>query len=220
MKFSVIMSSLLSDYPNCATCRIERFHFAVKSFINQSYKDSELIIVSDNCYITKKEYENNYKNNKRIKFYFSEKNKFFSGKTRQKGIELALGDFICYLDSDDFFGKNHLDNIFNKFDFKKYDWCYYDDYVIIGNRFINKFKKREVVIEDKKMVIGTCSFCHKKELNVIWPDGYGHDHKIVEQLKDYPYQKIKGGEYFICHQPRSSVEYDLDRPDFLIMKGF
>jgi len=43
---SVIMPSFLYDYPSGADRREKRFRFAVKSFLKQNNKESELIIVS------------------------------------------------------------------------------------------------------------------------------------------------------------------------------
>ena len=52
MKFSVIMASYLGNYPGCANNREAKFIRSVKSFLNQSYDNKELIIVSDGCEIT------------------------------------------------------------------------------------------------------------------------------------------------------------------------
>jgi glycosyltransferase involved in cell wall biosynthesis len=48
-KASVIMASFLGDYPNAASNRDKKLIRAVNSFINQSYENKELVIVSDGC---------------------------------------------------------------------------------------------------------------------------------------------------------------------------
>ena len=53
MKVSVIMPVYLGEYEGCATNREDKFIRAVNSFLQNNLSDSELIIVSDDCLITK-----------------------------------------------------------------------------------------------------------------------------------------------------------------------
>ena len=46
---SVIMASYLGEYENSASDRKTKFIRAVDSFVNQTYKDAELIIISYGC---------------------------------------------------------------------------------------------------------------------------------------------------------------------------
>ena len=72
-----------------------------KSVLNQTFIDWEWIIVDDMSNDNTKEILNKLKKqDKRIKCYFSEENKG-SGPTRNKAIEIASGDYIAFLDSDD-----------------------------------------------------------------------------------------------------------------------
>jgi glycosyltransferase involved in cell wall biosynthesis len=108
-KISVIMPVTLGLYHGCALNRVEKFNRAVNSFINQNYKNKELIIISDGCDIAEDIYVKNFNNYNNILFEKQEKATAFSGSVRNKGISLATGDWICYLDSDDFFGDKHLE---------------------------------------------------------------------------------------------------------------
>ena len=54
------MQSYLGDYPGSRTEPERKFVRAVNSFLNQTNKNSELIIVSDNCKITEKLYKENF----------------------------------------------------------------------------------------------------------------------------------------------------------------
>lgn len=81
----------------------------IESVINQTYKNWEMIIIDDDSK------DNSYKlvlelakQDKRIKLI---KNKENSGvtKTRNKGIELARGKYIAFLDADDLWGKMKLE---------------------------------------------------------------------------------------------------------------
>jgi teichuronic acid biosynthesis glycosyltransferase TuaG len=79
----------------------------LSSVINQTYKNLEIIIVDD------KSIDNTIKiikkiKDKRIKLIELEKN---SGVAiaRNKGIEISTGDYICFLDSDDYWYKEKIE---------------------------------------------------------------------------------------------------------------
>src|ERR1035437_8414087 len=215
MLISAIMPSCLSPYPHCADRQEERFVFAVQSFLKQSYNNSELIIVSDGCEKTNKIYERDFSDNPRIKIYSTNKQSYFSGNLRNLGIEKAQGDLICYLDADDFIGENHLKLFAENYD-QKCDFCYYDDYLFVSFSYgANKFYRRSTKISGK-MRFGTSSIVHKKT-DVVWRDGYGHDHQFIKDMveKGYPYKKIKTPEYFVCHFPDGKECFNLDNPRML-----
>jgi glycosyltransferase involved in cell wall biosynthesis len=114
-KVSVVMQVYLGDYPGSRTDSVLKFHRAVKSFLGQSYENSELIIASDGCKITWQHYEQFYADNKKIKFVYVDKKglpnmyeerlegyKYYRGVPRQAGCSIASGELITYMDSDDF----------------------------------------------------------------------------------------------------------------------
>ncbi|WP_456325501.1 glycosyltransferase family 2 protein [Desulfonauticus submarinus] len=74
---------------------------AVISVINQRYKDWELIIVDDGSTDNTREVIAPYLENKRIRYVWQENR----GKSvaRNKGLDLATGKYITFLDADDFF---------------------------------------------------------------------------------------------------------------------
>ncbi len=81
-----------------------RSHFlsrAIKSVLNQTFQDFELIIVDDGSTDNTKEViENFQEKDKRIK-YIWQKNSGGPAKTRNKGIEKSEGEYIAFLDDDD-----------------------------------------------------------------------------------------------------------------------
>lgn len=199
-KISVIMPVFLGDYDGCADNREEKFKSAVISFTRQSYKNCELIIISDGCDGAEKIYNGAlvYDN---IIFKKIDKQLLFSGNVRAEGLKLATGDIICYLDSDDMFGVNHLKSIATEFKYhSKFDWVYYNDLIIQPNQ--EPINRPVEVIEGS---IGTSSICHRKECKATWKgcDGYGHDWSFITQLiNQHPsHGKIYGAEYFVCHIP-------------------
>ena len=78
----------------------------IDSILKQTYKNFELIIVNDGSTDGTLEKIKNYNDN-RIKIY-SQKNQG-AGQARNKGLEEATGDFICFVDSDDTINKNFLE---------------------------------------------------------------------------------------------------------------
>jgi glycosyltransferase involved in cell wall biosynthesis len=78
----------------------------IDSILKQTYKNLELIIVNDGSTDGTLEKIKNYNDN-RIKIY-SQKNQG-AGQARNKGLEEATGDFICFVDSDDTINKNFLE---------------------------------------------------------------------------------------------------------------
>lgn len=73
---------------------------AIQSVINQTFPDWELIIVDDGSTDSTKELVGSY-SDKRIRYIYQENQE--RSTARNNGIENARGDFICFLDSDDYF---------------------------------------------------------------------------------------------------------------------
>jgi glycosyltransferase involved in cell wall biosynthesis len=112
---SVVMSSYLGEYEGSRTNSIEKFNRAVESFVNQSYSDTELIIVSDGCELTNEQFYLKWSEYNNIKLIKTEKSKSkWPGSKRQIGIDNASGTWIAYLDTDDVLHPDHIQNIVNE----------------------------------------------------------------------------------------------------------
>jgi len=80
---------------------------AIESVRYQTYKDWELIIVDDGSTDDTKHIVQEFiKHDKRIKYIYQENAE--RSAARNKGIEDAKGEFICFLDSDDYYHPTHL----------------------------------------------------------------------------------------------------------------
>jgi glycosyltransferase involved in cell wall biosynthesis len=121
MKISVVMQVYLGDYPDSRSQPNKKFVRAIMCFLNQTYKNKELVIVSDGCLEAKRIYENVFNTEPEIKFFYIDRGNsrlmytkdedntmYYRGQARQKGLEMATGDIITYMDSDDIILPSHL----------------------------------------------------------------------------------------------------------------
>jgi len=195
-KFSIVIACTCQLYGNCAGESVEErkelLKRALKSIFKQTYKDYEIILVSDGCDDTVEVFQELHRDG--FKCLKIDKQKTWSGQVRQAGINHAVGEYIIYLDSDDYWGKNHLKNIESQLDDE--DWVYMNENVWNGQ----EFKRKDVILQISRS--GTSSICHKRKLNVSWlgKNDYAHDWLFIKELMMYKnYKKIKKGEYYIMH---------------------
>ena len=85
---------------------------AIESVINQTVKEWELIIVDDGSTENVKEVINPFLKDDRIKYFYQE-NKGVS-TARNYGVNNSQGNFIVFLDSDDFLYQNALSFYYNE----------------------------------------------------------------------------------------------------------
>lgn len=203
MKFSVIMPSYLGKYQTAAKARDQKIHRAIQSVINQQYKDWELFVIADGCQKTVNILQSYVEKYDNIRCSLIDKQALFSGNPRNFGIYHSIGDYICYLDIDDYFMPNHLVEIgIGLRANPTAAWVYFDDYTPILNGKAITWKQRTCSI-DRKHHFGTSNLCHRKDLNVFWKNtGYLHDFYFAEELKKFPGQKIAGPHYCVCHSPQ------------------
>jgi len=84
---------------------------AIDSVLNQSFKDFELICINDGSTDNSPEILENYrKKDKRIKI-INQKNQGLSA-ARNKGLKNSEGEFIFFIDSDDYIAKNTLKKLY------------------------------------------------------------------------------------------------------------
>ena len=86
-------------------------HKSVNSVLNQKYQSFEIIVVNDASTEDYSDTEKFLKSDSRIRYYKVDfKNR---SKTRNFGIDKAIGDWICFLDDDDIYYDNHLEILYN-----------------------------------------------------------------------------------------------------------
>ena len=82
----------------------------IDSILNQTHKNFELICIDDGSTDNSLKILHEYASkDERVKIY-TQKNKY-AGVARNSGIRVAKGDYLLFLDSDDFFEKDMLESI-------------------------------------------------------------------------------------------------------------
>lgn len=124
----------------------------LESLVNQTFKDIEIIIVDDGSpdesYKIYEEYANKDSRIKIIK-------KVNAGvsEARNTGIENAAGDFIIFVDSDDWMELNGCEVLYNEYLKSKADLVLSDAYTVTnGKKHQNRVFDEAFVTEDKDFI--------------------------------------------------------------------
>lgn len=117
----------------------------LKSLVNQTLKDIEILIINDGTPDNSMKICEKYaKNDNRIKIFNKENEGL--GLTRNYGIERAIGEYIAFVDSDDYVTLDMCENLYNAAIENNADIVYgevlYDD----GKRIYSKRKIKNTLI--------------------------------------------------------------------------
>ena len=124
---------------------------SVSSVLEQTYSNIEIIIIYDDIDKFELDYlVNKYKSNNKIKILVNEKN-LGAGLSRNKGIEFSSGKYICFLDADDYWKKEKVENQINYMIKKNVD---------ISHTTYSEKKKKDKFIKERKAK----SFSNYKEI--------------------------------------------------------
>lgn len=142
----------------------------IESLLNQTYKNIELVIVEDCSTDSSRKLLKKYKGNKNIKVFYNRENRGLS-YSRNYGLKKSTGDFIGYIDSDDYVEPDYYEKLMSSIKDNKSDIaicdiklvdeqtnkiqrckCYandFDVYSVVNNGFAasacNKLFKRKIV---------------------------------------------------------------------------
>tara|TARA_Y100000816_G_C26087606_1_gene574176 strand:- start:814 stop:1707 length:894 start_codon:yes stop_codon:yes gene_type:complete len=121
---------------------------AIKSVINQTYNNWELIIIDNNSIDGTEDLIKNI-NNSKIKFYQINNNGIIA-KSRNLGIKKSNGEYVCFLDSDDWWYNDKLFKLFKNINGS--DFLYHNmDVYSNGIKTSKKMRVRKVkkpVVQD------------------------------------------------------------------------
>ena len=139
----------------------------INSILRQTYKKFEVIIINDEPgELSKNILSFLQKKDSRIKIINNKKN-IGAGKSRNKGIKIAKGKYIAFIDSDDLWKKNKLIKQI-EFMHKKNIEISHTSYEIIDNNGKITGKRKANLISFKKIIkscdVGLSSVILKKNL--------------------------------------------------------
>ncbi|WP_205622797.1 glycosyltransferase family 2 protein [Paenibacillus wynnii] len=123
-----ILISIVMPAYNCEKYVVE----AINSVLFQTHQNFELIVIDDGSKDnTVNLIEEMTKMDSRIKFYINKNNQGVAA-TRSRGVSLATGDWIAYLDSDDCWVKEKLEKQINCLNKTK------GNFLFTGSSFMNE----------------------------------------------------------------------------------
>lgn len=194
---------------------------AINSVINQDYKNWELIIVddgsNDNSYKVIKEFLNDNRIN-----YIYEKNSGVSA-ARNNALKHANGDYVLFIDSDDYFSMNILDDMSKLLSKKNVDvvkFGYFTERGMIRKKY--KFSSTiNQILEDESLKLEVKNNIFSSyDFNCVWNSviksniakSIQFDKKIInaEDLL-YFYKVLKTSKsIFITNEPYYHYIYNFD----------
>lgn len=156
----------------------------IKSILEQTYNNYELILIdngsTDNSAEICKKYQ---EKDKRVKFYIQSKKGV--SNARNMGIEKATGEFICFVDSDDYIEKDMLNSYMDIYIKYKPDLIvsgFFSEVEDIDGKVqmdeiycddknypnIEEIKKDFVTLWDKHLLYNIWNKMYKREINWIF----------------------------------------------------
>ncbi|MBN2790214.1 MAG: glycosyltransferase [Candidatus Delongbacteria bacterium] len=163
------------------------------SLKNQTFQNFEIIVVNDGSTDSTLDVINSYKDifsNYRV---IDQENKGVS-KSRNIGIELSIGKYICFIDGDDHVENNYLELMYNKIIENGSDmvYCGYTEVLTDGSVFrtyLDRYKYTEGVLSGKDVLL---KYLKSETYMYIWSILF--DKKLLENNKIRFYENISYGE--------------------------
>ena len=206
----------------------------LNSIVNQTYKNLEILLIDDGSTDDSgkicDEYKGLYNN---IKVFHN--NHLGVSCSRNYGITIAKGEYILFIDSDDFIDCNYVSNLYNTSNKYNSDLVistyidYYDnDKIKIQETFnITKITKetciKKMLLQDK-MDVSVYAKLYKKCIfdNIKFPEDEIYEdfkifYKVVEQAKNIYFIDYKG--YYYYQRTNSIIHSKIDDSKLILLKN-
>lgn len=142
----------------------------LNALLNQTYQNLEIIVVEDGSTDNSKEVLKKYADNKKIKIIYNKKNSGLS-YSRNVGLENATGDYIGYIDSDDYVDLDYYEKLMHAIIDNKADIAICDMKVVdeetnteTVSRCCNSDEFTVYNVVDNGLAASACNKLFKKEL--------------------------------------------------------
>ena len=190
---------------------------AIESVLAQTYTDFELIVIDDGSTDDTKDVVATFEDRRLI--YRFQQNKELSG-ARNTGVSVSQGQFVCFLDDDDSFIENHLENLKEAIDTSTKSNAIFRTGLLIRN---NSAERKGVEWQGKShaltfvwhQFVGITTFAFPKNIfdSYLFPEKYilfEDKHFLARVLLDYELVQILNSStvvYNIYDQSRSYTAY-------------
>ncbi len=153
---------------------------AIDSVLRQEAGNWELIIIDDGSNDDTQVLIKKYLRDQRIKYFFQENSGVSAA--RNKGVELAGGDYVIFLDSDDLFLPGLISTL-NSIKIENFDLVFWEVKKLFPDHSeIWKARKLERIYNNITATFLAGSVCYKKEI-LIKSDGYDNELKFGENYE-------------------------------------
>ena len=161
------------------------------SIINQTFKDFEIIAINDGSLDDSKKVLKEYQDRYPGIVHFFDKENTGLADTRNFGISKANGEYVCFVDSDDYIEKDLLENLSKYFgnDLVKYKLKIVDDKKNIkidgpifenlnGEEAFEKLCFKDIIMESPCIYMYNLKFLRKNKFKFL-PNAYHEDFGLI-----------------------------------------
>ena len=184
---------------------------AITSALNQTLKDIEVIVVDDHSTDNTSEVLKKYESDKRFIYKILEQNKG-PGNARNVGLELAKGEFIGFIDSDDYVSDNYFESLYKLSKDKDVVFGIFVNSTNDTNKYSYHGKFREVGYGCVGDTIWRKSFLDKYKIRFDGNSRMGEDLNFRTTVMKRKPRKIRspdvGAYYFYKRREGSLMDYD------------
>lgn len=179
----------------------------LQSIIKQTLKDLEIIVVEDCSTDGTLDKINNVKD-PRIKLIRNKEN-IGAGRSRQVGIDNSTGDYIIFIDGDDYISEDFIESLYNAAIQENADFVETDGITILENNGHSRIDTRAVFLNKcltSKEIYNTVQYCPRRFIEdvptryhiecvckkhvIIHNDGYTYRIRSGSLTYDVPIEKF------------------------------
>lgn len=191
------------------------------SVINQTLKEIEIICINDGSTDNSSEILKEYQGKDNRVVVINQENKGLS-EARNSGLKIAKGEYILFLDSDDFYYKNSsLEEVYNRIKSDKSDVLFFDISIKYGLK--KEIRKKTNKLEEYKIYFGkeilykyileeninssSCNKLFNKDLfNLVnyTPNIYFEDGELLLRILSLDIKVSKLNDYILCTREREN----------------
>jgi teichuronic acid biosynthesis glycosyltransferase TuaG len=206
---------------------------ALESILEQDFNDYEIVVINDGSTDDTQKILDSYLTN--LKFKIIHQSNKGLGAARNEGIKIAVGEYICFLDSDDYWYPSKLQEVKKVFDDFNVDLVCHDEFKVVGDQVLNVLKYGPYTSYEDLLFKGNClspSAVSVRKSILDLANGFSTTPQIhgVEDYDLWMRLAKNGARFHYLHKPlgvffihsknmSSSLDYR-DREDFVLQTHF